>query len=408
MPNNRATIDSRVLFQGPMPVERGIDLFGFGQTLEVREGFQALLLGDGTVRDVLIPGRYYLGRYPGWQNLQVIFVDTRLRTMEITTTGDFAIRTPVALTVDLDLSVEYRVHDARRVALEIENPLRSLYDRILEITRDAIGFVSIDDVRQQGTLLSQHINRMLETHQLHLTFGIEVLRVMVTKIKGGHTTADALADQDLAIYTERIRWKEEQDRLRGTQVTWEWLLMYRPEIAQQLIDQHGKLAELMFVRTGNPAWMMHNPLGTPLLPGRLPFEPGMSPVGPGSLSYVPGSVPGNNPPPASPSVQPALPSTSLDNRMQEERRMIEQAGISGINMKMRKSPDGYDVLVTFPSPSGRMVEIEFVCSSTYPETSPEMQVFVDKQHYPFMSGVIARWYRHYLLEVIHEVRRHVT
>jgi hypothetical protein len=410
MANNRNLIDNTEVIQGPLPLERGWPFFGMGNSFQINEGWQGLLLGNGTVRQILWPGRYQLNQFPGWQELTAVLVDTRERELSVSTTGEFTILQPMPVTIDLDLSVEYQISDPRRVALEIHRPLTSLYDRVITAARDAVAFVDINDIRRNSSMLVQQIMRNLEGQKLHDYLGISILNVLVTRIKAGNIDSnDGLGQIDMEGYKRLREWELENHILQNSQMNMEWLIMHRPEIAQQLLQQQAELNRLIIERTGNPNAIMNNP--AQLLNSSSSFPNLFGPNQPTS-NPAPQFLPNQNQSLLSANTKQTTP--DIHSRMREEHQHLT-TGIAGCVVKMRSGVDNagipngsYDLFVKFPSASGQNIEVEILCPAQYPQVPPSsINVYVNNQQLSFRSNVVARWNGHYLIEIMHEVHRNV-
>ena len=267
MNTNRDRIDNTIIKQPAVALERGL-LPGFQGMYVVDQGWIAVVTEGGSYKETLQPGHHSLGHYKYNRDIKMTNVNTKLQTLAVVTNGEFKIQQsvagqlPLALDIDLGLSVEYQVSDPLRVAMEIERPVTALFDRVIQATRDAVAFLSINEVRTGGASIARTIQQNLQGMLLPKTIGIEVFGVFIT---------DAYMTQN-------------------SQVTWEWLLINRPEVAQMYIAQYGELAKSMIDKGMlNTAEFLTGP-------------PGSSPT----------AADGNPPPP-----------TLLD-RMKEERGYLEK------------------------------------------------------------------------------------
>ena len=164
---------------------------------------------------------------------------------------------------------------------------------------------------------------------------------------------------------------------QNSQVTWEWLLINRPEVAQMYIAQYGELAKSMIDKGMlNTAEFLTGP-------------PGSSPT----------AADGNPPPP-----------TLLD-RMKEEREYLEK--LPGARVELRggvdrsNTPDGsYVMRLEVPRTSGGQLEIIFDCPPGYPKEKPIVDVLVNGQPTPFQSTALNGWRGvEYLTEVARDIRQ---
>ena len=130
MIDNRHTIDDTDLVRPEQLLDQGIPLPLLSGKYEVREGYCAVVTEGGVFKEILTPGFYHLHRYKMFRNIRAVLVDMRVKQLSVETSRKYQIKYPVPVQLDLDLVVEYKVTDVRRVALEIDQPLHALFDRV--------------------------------------------------------------------------------------------------------------------------------------------------------------------------------------------------------------------------------------------------------------------------------------
>lgn len=412
MTTNRERVDNTIIKQPPLLLERGL-LPGFQGKHVVDEGWVAVVTEGGAYRETLGPGHHSLGRFRYRRDLKVTNVNTKIQTLSVITSDEFKIQQgvanqmPMVIDVDLNLSVEYRVSDARRVAMEIERPVTALFDRVIQAARDAVSYLTINEVRTGGGAIARTIQQNLQGMQLVKTIGMEVFSTFVTSIQATDSGQDALAQTAYANFQELNDWQLQSHMTQNSQVSWEWLVINRPELAQQYIAQYGDLAKTMLEKgmlgaagflnapagssAGNPiAGGLSNLLGN--MPG-MPTTPGAL----GQLTSGSGSAPGKD----------------LLSRMREEREHL--AKLPGAQVQLRAleddrgEPDGsYSIGLVLPRTSGGQIEMRFVCSPRYPAERPGVDVLVNDQPTPIQSPTWQGWREGmYLIEVARDIQRYV-
>lgn len=416
MTTNRAKVDNTVIKQPPLILERGL-LPGFQGKYAVEEGWVAVVTEGGAFRETLKPGHYGLGRFRYGRDLKVTNVSTKIQTLAVLTSDEFKVQQgvagqmPLIFDVDLNLSIEYRVTDPRRVAMEIERPVTALFDRIIQASRDAVSFLSINEVRTGGGSIARTIQQNLEGMQLPKTIGMEVFSVFVTSIQATDAGQDALAQTAWQNFQELNDWELSSHMTQNSQVTWEWLVINRPELAQQYIAQYGDLAKTMLEKgmlgasgflNSAPGSSAGNsvPSGIQNLLTGMPGMPGNSITSNASSQLLPGSSPGQA-------------GTEIHSRMREEREYL--LGMTGAEIELRagmgsdNTPDGsYVVQVMLPRSSGGLIEILFVCPAGYPKNRPTVEVKVNDQPTTFQSPAWQAWRGgEYLVEVARDIHRYV-
>lgn len=398
MSNNRHLINDSEIVRPPLVLEKGLPLPFFGKMYEVMEGWVAVMVAGGAYYETLAAGTYNLSKYPSARGLQVIQVNTKVNTLLVSTLREFTIAQPVPVEINLDVSVEYRVMDARRVALEINRPLTSLYDRVLQAMRGAVVDATVDEIRRQGEGIAQTTLRRLYAMKLPDTIGIEVMHVLVTSIKATDAGNDALARMEMERLQTLEQWKIDAFMTQNSRVTWEWILLHRPEVAQQLIQQHGAIIKEM-VDKGlfDPAGFLNQPTNMPQSNNPL----GMM----GGLGGFPSLTPGMSiPQQGQPQLGAAAPSANdAQSRMREEIGYLK--GMPGANVELLLAEDGtYLVRVNLPRTSGGEIKLEMECSAGYPRTAPGVTVQVDGEETAFQSTLLRRWSGQYLVEIAREAK----
>lgn len=398
MSNNRHLINDSEIVRPPLVLEKGLPLPFFGKMYEVMEGWVAVMVAGGAYSETLAAGTYNLSKYPSARGLQVIQVNTRVNTLSVSTLREFTIAQPVPVEINLDVAVEYRVVDARRVALEINRPLTSLYDRVLQAMRGAVVDATVDEIRRQGEGIAQTTLRRLHAMRLPDTIGIEILQVLVTSIKATDAGSDALARMEMERLQTLEQWKTDAYMTQNSRVTWEWILLHRPEVAQQLIQQHGAIIkELVDKGLFDPAGFLNQPTNTPQ--NNNPF--GML----GSLSGFPTLTSGmSNPPQGQSQLGAGAPSSGdLHSRMREEIGFLK--GIPGAQVETKLADDGsYLVHMSLPRTSGGELALYLECPVGYPRAAPAVTVEVDGEETSFQPSLLRRWTGQYLVEIAREAK----
>ena len=282
MSNNRHLINDFDIVRPAQLLDKGLPLPGLSGRYVVEEGWCAVITEGGAFKEILKPGTHFLNKYRMFRDLKAIAVDLRIQPLHISTQHEFTISQPVPVEINLDLAVEYRVSDPRRVALEVKTPLTSLFDRVIQAVRGAVVYATVDEVRTQGEGIARTTLQSLQAMQLPKVVGIEVLNVLVTSIKATDAGTDVLAQQTMKEYTTVRDWQVDSMMIQQSQMTPEWLMVHRPEIYQQLIAGNLEvLKEMIDKGLLDPAGFLNQPTGaTPVDPLKLmsSFIPGMGPA----------------------------------------------------------------------------------------------------------------------------------
>jgi len=400
--NNRNTICDTDLVRSEQFLDQGIPLPFLTGKYEVAEGFQAVILVGGSFEETLTPGFYYLSRYQMFRNVRSKLVDMRIKNLHIKTSREFQIDKPVPVQIDLELTVDYKVVDPRMVATEIESPLSTLYDKVIEAARPVISNANIDEVRKNGEGIGQVIFQRLKANKLENTIGIEVRNVVITTIKALDTDGDALGQQFLDGYTKIQDWRMETAMLNGTTITPAWLMVNRPEIYQQMMAGNTQvMRDLIDKGLLDPASFLNQSIGNPggditsaLLNSLNPNFSQNKPYDSGQSQQLLGATNSNLTP-------------DIHARMKEEVELLKKVTGTVVNITPgedeNKIPDGtYHMMVETPTSSGGKLVCYFNCDKHYPNSMPLIDIEVNGEEVPFESSILRHWSKQYLVELVRE------
>jgi hypothetical protein len=138
-------------------------------------GYTGLLVKNGRVVRTLSPGRHFSFALPVLEQCELILVDSKVRNLEIVSHGDFLSRDQYLINVSLN--VMYQVVDAKRVALELSDPIAALTSAVKDSLGVAIGQLSVQQLTTQGRA---HIRQYILDHaelSYSLGFALEDVRV---------------------------------------------------------------------------------------------------------------------------------------------------------------------------------------------------------------------------------------
>ncbi len=419
MTTNRHLISEQMLVRHVTLLDRGSSIPFFTKQFVVDAGTVAVMTVGGAYKETLQPGTYFLNRYKRRRDVQSHVVNDKIQNFMVTTNREFTIQNPVPVEINLNLSIEYQVSDPIKVALEIDQPLGALFDRTIQAVRGAIVYASIDEIRQQGHGIAQTTLQNLRAMKLPSVIGIDVINVMTTSIKATDTGSDELANLQMTEMKRAREHQMDQQMLASTQVTWEWMLLNRPEIAQQLIAQHGALAKEMLDKgILDPSGQLNSPTGSSgmnvagimnqLGPGQFMSGGGFPSAGVPTQSHMGGQPQlGHSPQQLQPPQQ-----QDVHTRMSKEIELIKSLPGAIVEAKAGVNEHGipdnsYNLRVQLPRRSGGMLEIFIICMQGYPEQQPIVEVLMDGQEVPVTAGALSRWQpSYYLLEIVREVQNY--
>ncbi|NEP56784.1 MAG: FHA domain-containing protein [Symploca sp. SIO2G7] len=141
----------------------------------IEAGYTGLLVKNGQLVRELTPGRHFSFAIPLLEQCQLILVDNKIRNLEIISNGDFLSRDQYLINVSL--SVMYQVVDAKRIALELSDPIGALTSAVKDSLGVAIGQLRVEQLTSQGRV---HVRQYLLDHaevSYALGFVLEDVRV---------------------------------------------------------------------------------------------------------------------------------------------------------------------------------------------------------------------------------------
>lgn len=411
MSTNRHALQNSDIVKFPQLLEKGIPLPFLENKITVPDGWVAVISEGGVYKETLPSGTHFLGKYKLFRELRSIEVDTRIKTLNVITDREFTISQPVPVEVNIDLAVEYRVVDPRRVALEMTTPLLSFFDRVLQALRGAVVNAHLDEIRRQGSGIAEAVHRQLQSMKLPQTMGIEVLNVLTTRIKATDTGNDAMATRQLEWWTRMQDAVVNGQIYQHINVTPQYLMLSNPDLYAKLqAGQIEVLKELIDKGMLDPSGIMNQPtrstggaindIGTQILSGFL----GMG---------IPGHIPDQSPQSggSTPQLNPPAPVNDIHKRIDEEVKMLQKTPGVQVEVKAgvneRNIPDGsYNLLVAFSSSSNNtQFELFITCLSSYPSQPPEIELVQNGEDVPFQSTILRRWSGQWLVEIVREIRQ---
>jgi regulator of protease activity HflC (stomatin/prohibitin superfamily) len=138
-------------------------------------GYTGLLVKNGRLMRTLKPGRHFSFALPLLEQCELILVDSKVRNLEIVSQGDFLSRDQYL--INASLTVMYQVVDAKRVALELSDPIAALTSAVKDNLGVAIGQLNVQQLTTQGRAqIRQYILDHSEV-SYSLGFALEDVRV---------------------------------------------------------------------------------------------------------------------------------------------------------------------------------------------------------------------------------------
>ncbi len=404
MSDNRNYIDEGTLVKREQILEKGIPIIGLSGKYQVKEGYCAVLTEGGVYKETLSPGFYHLHKYRLFRELTATVVDMRLKKLEIETCQKHQIRYPFPVEIDLDLTVEYKVSDPRTIALEFEEPLRALFDRVTSVVDPIIANASHEEVLTQRPAIGQKIFQNLQALQLSRTIGIDVRNILITKLKVHDTGSDIISTKA----------KEETFFYRDSTME-AYVLAHAPRDFISLLMQADPNERIKLMQT----WIAE--IG-PLPESNMAYPAGGFGGGFNQMQSMFGQY-GQQPmlgggfipqPGYQGGYQVPMPQQMLPGQSNEQNRMVNELNylrsIPGAEVETRAENDqhglatgGHMVRVTIPKQSGGIITCYFLCSAKYPTMPPLLSVEVDGQDYPYSPPSLRNWRGNYLYEIVREV-----
>lgn len=138
-------------------------------------GYTGLLVKNGRLIRTLSPGRHFSFALPLLEQCELVLVDSKVRNLDIISQGDFL--SGDQYLINVSLSVMYQVVDARRVALELSDPIAALTSAVKDNLGVAVGQMNVQQLTSHGRV---HIRQYILDHtevSYALGFALEDVRV---------------------------------------------------------------------------------------------------------------------------------------------------------------------------------------------------------------------------------------
>jgi len=123
------------------------------QRLELGQGQEAILLLDGDVDRTLTAGRYAF--WNNGQEVRWLLVEKRLQTMEI---NGQEILTKDRVSLRINAVLQYRILDAAKAIVEIEDVATLAYQAVQFALRRAVGAITLDELLASKAALSDEVH----------------------------------------------------------------------------------------------------------------------------------------------------------------------------------------------------------------------------------------------------------
>jgi regulator of protease activity HflC (stomatin/prohibitin superfamily) len=395
--------------QGQYPPPHSITQMKLLRKLRIREGTTAVVTLDGAYEETLRAGGVALGKYTLLKRCEIYWVDMRDRELTVQTSKELRIMDPVPQDVDLTVSVKYRVSEPRVVALEVKNPITTLYDYTIEAMRQACSQFKFQDFLgggSAGNSIYQHLkNRNVENY-----LGIELLDVLTSSISGADRAVSLMQNQGLApaetqveLTTEAMRKNQElqfemreaeirNDIASMLQLSPAYVAQFLPEMYESiygnraLTDQARLEGLIELAKIGVIDAAALSGLGD--VAGTLGRSLGVEPQRPANA--LPGYVPD----------QPYGAMGARGRLLQETNTLRE----NGFEVSLQEDEDNYYVEVRMSLDEGHELNAYFVCTQSYPQDPPQLIVEHDGQQEAFNSINVQNWdYRKSLSEILKEI-----
>ncbi|MBD2774529.1 SPFH domain-containing protein [Iningainema tapete] len=141
----------------------------------IEAGYTGLLIKNGRLVRRWEPGRHFSFALPLLEQCQLVLVDTKIRHVEIVSHGDFLCKDQFLINVSLN--VMYQVVDAKRVALELSDPLNALTSAVKDTLGAVVSQLRVEQLTNQGrALVRQYILNNTDV-SYSIGFALEDVRV---------------------------------------------------------------------------------------------------------------------------------------------------------------------------------------------------------------------------------------
>jgi regulator of protease activity HflC (stomatin/prohibitin superfamily) len=402
MTNNKSQIVEDLVVE--KEVVTGIKVF---KKKRVSEGEAAVVTIDGKYQETLSPGPIYLAKYPVFTQCIIYWVDTKDRQLTIETTGELTIKQPAPVLVDMTTVITYRVSNPKIVALDVREPLATLFDFSMDAMRDAVRRMKFDDFLvggQAAAWILQH----LRARGLREYLGLEVVNANINHIGANERVRKILEDEGLRQREVAVEVQEQAARARAEmeleleqaynqrdiakliELSPEYLALYKPELFETMFGNKRVTDELRLEALVQMAQM-----GV--------ISPTALPDGGQDLSETLVKMLGG-----SPSGQPqrGLPARTENTKARVEREYATFID-TGYDARFAALDSGeYTLVVTLRDDENpdRLLNIYFVFPDQYPKQAPQVFVELDGREEQYQSALLRNWSPEYTtIDVVGEI-----
>ncbi|WP_129673489.1 SPFH domain-containing protein [Candidatus Chloroploca sp. Khr17] len=408
-----ADLSNSPLVFGPVRVHNNVFTSIF-RIFRVMAGTTVVVTGDGRVLEVLQEGSYHALSFPVMNRIDLYVVNTRERTLDITTTKEFTIfyQPPqgekIALPVDLDVAVSYQIIHPEHVALVVEQPLTRLYDTVMESIRSITASIAKYQDFQAGGHAGYMVAQQLQQRGIEDNLGIRVSNVQITRIAGAEEldkklrdvymrTREAQTDAEVAKIQANSQAEiamaqalTQMNISRMIELTPQYLLLTNPDMYTRVFGDKAQTDGQRLLALTEMAKAGMLPMGTSaagsndlqqVLLGALTGQAVAPPTA--TLGGMYGVTV-----PALPSPVARFSGAGAGERLRNEiGAMLAQ----GLNAALHEDANVFLVSVSLRDQLGHTLGIYFSCTARYPQEAPTMFVEFDGQEQRFMPEPLANW-----------------
>jgi regulator of protease activity HflC (stomatin/prohibitin superfamily) len=139
---------------------------------------RAVVLKLGKFESVRGPGRFWVVPFPPFYQSVVTRIDTRVQTRVITAAETL---TADNVPVGCEAVVFWRVEDAQRAALAVQNYAEAVFQAANSALKDTIGTLELTDLLSEREKVAQNLKHIIDSAAA--SFGVDVSSVEITDVR---------------------------------------------------------------------------------------------------------------------------------------------------------------------------------------------------------------------------------
>lgn len=196
----------------------------------IEPGYIALLVKNGRCVKQYAPGRHINFAMPWLTKCQLYLVNSKELSSKIVSTGDFS--SSDGYLINISLNIRYRVIDAVRIALEIDDPVTELQNAVKDALGIAVQKLTVQKLTREN--LKEYL--MIEKDNISYPLGFHMEEIRVDSVDFPDTKG-IIRKQEMMSYSEQ----EDQKAIRQMNIANAGQQEYQAPPPIQIVNNNSPL-----------------------------------------------------------------------------------------------------------------------------------------------------------------------